>query len=308
MINRKEGGRRLRGEDSNAHLAAAPAVAGPKISVILAVFNAEKYLEQALASIFHQSYDQTELVVIDGGSTDRTIEILKKQEGQIYYWVSEPDKGIYDAWNKGVRESTGDWLCFIGSDDYFWNEGVIAAMVPHLEEAARQKIRYVYGKVAQLTEADGRLIQLLGEPWAASRAKFRSVMPVAHCGSFHHRDLFTRHGAFDASFKIAGDYEFLLREFKDPQNQAVYVDQVTVVGMRAGGISGSLDQRLTMALETELARKKNGVTEFSPVIFFWIWRIRLFLALDKVFGRNTTARLADVYRYVCKGQEKRWSK
>lgn len=280
---------------------------GPLISVIIAVYNGEKYLQKALESVISQHYTQKELIVIDGNSTDNTVSIIEKFSEDIKYWLSEHDRGIYDAWNKAIEAASGEWICFIGADDFLWDDQVLANVVPYLKKARRQDARYVYGKVVQLTEAGDREIETLGEPWEDCGRRFRQNMAVAHCGSFHHRDLFRLHGLFDPSFKIAGDYEFLLREFKDASQKAVFAHDLPVVGMRSGGVSGNLDQRLVMALEAKLARKKNGVTEFSSDIFFWILRIRAFKIIDTFFGRKFTSRMADSYRSLVKGKRKRWS-
>ena len=278
----------------------------PLISVVTVVYNGEKFLEQTIRSVIGQTYSRIEYILVDGGSTDRTLDIVRKYQTHLAYWVSEPDGGIYEAWNKALRVAKGEWICFIGADDFFWDDRAVESIVPHLRIAFNQNVRYVYGQLALLKEESGELIELVGQPWEKSKERFRYVMNVPHCGSFHHKTLFEENGSFDSTFVIAGDYDFLLREFKNSAKSAYFAGPLTVVGARNGGISASLDKRLQLAQESQLARKKNGVRSFSREIFFWLIRIRFFLMLDKLVGRNASQKLADLYRRV-QGKGKRWS-
>ena len=97
----------------------------PLITVVTVVFNGEATLEQTIQSVVNQTYDNVEYIIVDGGSKDRTLDIIKKYEDRIDYWQSEPDKGIYDAMNKGIELANGDWINFMNSGDSFYNECVI---------------------------------------------------------------------------------------------------------------------------------------------------------------------------------------
>ena len=131
-------------------------------------------------------------------------------------------------------------------------------------------------------------------------------MNLGHSGCFHHKNLFTKHGNFDDSFKIVGDYEFLLREFKNPNNNAFFVDKSLII-MREGGVSASLDNRLTIVKENHKARKINGITAFSKELFFWELRVRGIVFITKIFGVDFAAKAADFYRKVFLKKQKRWS-
>lgn len=278
----------------------------PLISIIIAVYNGEKYLAGAIESINKQTFKNTELIIIDGNSSDETVQIIKRYRPYISYWISEQDQGIYDAFNKAVNKAKGEWLCFIGADDFLWNNEVISNIVPHLNEAKLKNIRYVYGQINLLHPFNNKIIEVLGKPWVQQKSKFQYSMSIAHCGSFHHKNLFLEHGEFNTQFKIAGDYDFLLREFKNSSKDAYFVKDIVVVGMRNGGISGSLNQRLLMARETEMARRKNGLDFTSWEIYFWIVRIKGLLFFERIFGKKFSERLADMYRTI-KGEDKRWS-
>jgi glycosyltransferase involved in cell wall biosynthesis len=275
----------------------------PVISVIIAVYNGEKYLEQTIQSVLAQTYPQVELIVIDGGSKDRTTDILKTHSDQIHYWISEKDKGVYDAWNKGLKHANGEWITFLGADDFFWNTSVLENIIPYLALAKEKSCHYVYGNV-NLLSGNGTIISSLGQPWEESKKKILHRMTVVHCASFHHQSLFAEHGPFNTQFKIAGDYEFLLREFVKGRD-AYYVNQ-TVAGMRAGGLSANIRLRLKVAKEDVLARQLH---QMPPTFSHKLQIIKAHLAvgLIKTLGVKTVENISDMLR-VLKGKEKMWSK
>lgn len=277
----------------------------PLITVITAVYNGEKYLEESIRSVIDQSYPNIQYILIDGGSTDNTISIVKKYSDRIAHWVSEPDKGIYDAWNKGLRSAKGDWVCFIGADDYFLTLDTLATAATFLKSIDTEQKKYVYGKIHQVLADKSAVIEVLGTDWQYCRKQFSKEMTLAHCGSFHHCTLFKEYGNFNTNFKIAGDYEFLLRAYGKNRDFAYHVD-LPVVGMRTGGISGNLNNRLLMARETNIARKLNGINSISLPIVLWVVRIRFYIMLTKVFGTGFSNYLADCYR-IMTGKKKRWS-
>jgi glycosyltransferase involved in cell wall biosynthesis len=121
----------------------------PKITVIVAVFNGSATLRRCLKSICSQSYSNQELIVMDGGSSDDSVKIIQQNSHRIAYWESKPDRGIYHAWNKALSHATGEWICFLGSDDYFWQDDVLEKMVPALRIAdwhSSKLLMYALGK------------------------------------------------------------------------------------------------------------------------------------------------------------------
>jgi glycosyltransferase involved in cell wall biosynthesis len=202
----------------------------PFVSVIIAVYNGEKYIEETIISILNQSFKGFELIIIDGGSSDRTLDIINKYKEQIHTFISEPDKGIYDAWNKAVKLSKGEWITFIGSDDIF-HEDALLNYINYIQEEKTKKLDYV-SSVVELVDSDLKPIRLIGQEW--NWPTFKKFMNVAHVGSFHNRRLFEKYGLFNSDYRIAGDYEFLLRP---KQNLNVgYINNITAK-MRFGGAS-----------------------------------------------------------------------
>lgn len=275
----------------------------PKISIITSVYNGEKYLEECIRSIAAQRYPNVEYIIIDGGSTDNTTGIIRQYESKLHYWVSEKDKGIYQAWNKGLARATGEWIAFVGSDDILWDDQVIEKAIPDLQSAIEKGIRFVYGRV-NLLSSQSKVIKEMGDPWEIAETNILDHMTVTHCGAFHHRSLFEEHGRFDESFRIIGDYDFLLREFTKG-GKARFVDRI-FAGMHAGGISANLRSKLTLAREHVRARSLNHL---PPTFRSRIQLIKAHTAtvLMKILGERMIARLSDMYRLM-KGKERVWTK
>lgn len=199
----------------------------PLVTVVTAVFNGQPYLEGCIESVLRQNYPNIEHIVLDGGSSDGTLEVLRQYDDRIALWKSEPDKGVYDAWNKAIAQASGEWICFLGVDDELLPGAVsayLALAVKHPEaEYLSSRVRWVH---------DSGYERTYGRPWAWP--EFSRWMCVAHVGSMHRRALYDRLGAYDTSYRSAADYELLLRA-RDQLN-AAYMPMTTVV-MRAGGVS-----------------------------------------------------------------------
>jgi glycosyltransferase involved in cell wall biosynthesis len=226
----------------------------PIISVIIAVRNGAATLARCLQSVFSQSYELRETIVMDGGSTDGSVDILETFSNSLNYWESSRDNGIYNAWNKALKYARGDWVCFLGSDDIFWSSESISCMVSGLQFARNQGIRLVYGSVALIDPAM-KIQRLFGQSWRGRESLSSHQMPP-HPGLLHDSQLFKDHGFFDERFKIAGDYEFMLRELK--HGKAHFVPDKIIIGMQNGGKSNSIKTFLRLVAEDVLARKKHN--------------------------------------------------
>ena len=275
----------------------------PRISIITSVYNGRKYLEECIKSVQAQTYPQVEHIVIDGGSTDGTTDVLRQYDFQLHYWVSEKDNGIYHAWNKGLAQASGDWIAFLGSDDTLANARALEDSIGHLHTALKDDIRYVYGKV-NLISASSNIITVWGDPWEKAKKDILEYMTVTHCCAFHHRSLFEDHGGFNERFRITGDYEFLLREFAKGRD-ALFTDQL-LASMHAGGISANIRSKLVIARENILARQLNGL---PPRLHQRIQVLKAHTAgaLTGILGRHTVNKLSDLYRTLT-GKDKLWSK
>lgn len=273
----------------------------PPISVIVATFNAVATLDRCIKSVAGQTYRNKELIVIDGGSKDGTVEILKANADKVAYWISEPDRGIYHAWNKAFGQAHGDWICFLGADDYLWDEHVLHQMAPHLSRVFPDT-RVVYGQVALVNES-GVELNRFGKPWPEIRHSFMAGEALnIHQATFHHRSLFEVRGTFDESFRIAGDYDLLLRELRD--GQAVFVPCL-VTAMQHGGVSSNPASKMTTIREIMKAMRSNGIK--PPMSVYWAWfRAVAHAWLYRIVGERVSGGLADGYRSLT-GKKRLWT-
>lgn len=225
------------------------------ISIIIAVFNGKATLQQCIDSVEQQTYPNKELIIIDGGSKDGTVNLLKENAEKISYWKSEPDSGIYNAWNKGLELAQGEWICFLGADDFLWDANVLEQMAVNLQ-LLPQGIRVAYGQI-MLIGVDGQSLRPIGQPWAQAKESFKQYMCIPHVGTMHRRKLFEQKGIFDESFQIAGDYELLLRELKT--GDAAFIPNIIVAGQRLGGISTATQNNLRIKQEAWRAQRMHGL-------------------------------------------------
>lgn len=236
----------------------------PVISIIVAVRNGALTLQRCINSITDQSYALKELIIIDGKSTDGTVAIIETNAAVIKYWESEPDRGVYHAWNKALDHVKGDWICFLGADDFFWDPNVLTRISASLE-GAYPTFRIVYGKVA-LVSKNGKTINLMGYPWPQAKRSFMQIMSIPHVGLMHHRKLFEIHGKFNENYRIAGDYDLLLRELKT--RHALFVPDIVVAGMQYGGLGSNPKNSILILKEIAHSRKTHSVLGIAPL---WHW-------------------------------------
>ena len=274
----------------------------PLISLIIAVYNGKATLQQCLDSVVQQTYGNIELIVVDGGSTDGTVDILIANAEHISYWVSEPDRGIYNAWNKALAQAHGEWICFLGADDFLWDAQVLERMAVQLLLVPAD-IHVAYGQIMLLNN-DGVELYPVGQPWEEVKERFKQVMCVPHPAVMHRRSLFERHGNFDESFRIAGDYELLLRELKTAD--AFFVPAI-LVAMRQGGVSSDPTNTLAALRELRSAQRKNGQRWPGSIWLAAVARAQTRLLLWKLLGEPKARRLLDLGRRIM-GLPAHWTK
>jgi glycosyltransferase len=204
----------------------------PKVSIITICLNSREHIEDTIKSVRSQTYSNIEYIVIDGGSTDGTADILRAYDRQIDYWVSEPDKGISDAFNKGVLAATGEIVAFLNSQDYYFNSGVVAKAVRIFSEHPGANL--VYGKTCYVPERSDEIVGVMGLPFSKEVMRKRNIMP--HQSLFMKKTVFEHFGLYKQDYHYAMDYEHLLRvtETETP----CFVDEIWAV-MRLGGVSDS---------------------------------------------------------------------
>lgn len=231
-----------------------PGAPGPLITVVTAVLNGAAHLEQCIQSVLGQSYPHLEFIVIDGGSTDGSQDIVRRYQNKLACWSTAPDRGVYDAFNKGVQASSGDWICVLGSDDYFCAPDVLERMAPVLA-SCDPEIKLVYGNVV-MVEA-GEELCVIGGPWPQSKPRLRRGTSIPYTGLMHRRSWFGKYGLYDTTFRIAGDYEMLLRGW--PAEDALYVPGLRTCAMRVRGISNHSDTAFESFRELRRAQRLHEV-------------------------------------------------
>jgi len=199
----------------------------PKVSIITVVYNGITHLEQTILSVIGQSYDNIEYIIIDGGSTDGTVELIKKYEDKIAYWVSEPDGGIYDAMNKGITQASGEIVGLINADD--WYE--LDAVAKVLEAFQTTDADVVHGSMQIFQENGTGFVKGVEK----DLSKLKKGMLLNHPTVFVKRSLYETYGMFDTSYRIVADWEMMVRWWlKDVKFVGV---SETLANFRMGGVS-----------------------------------------------------------------------
>jgi glycosyltransferase len=245
-----------------------------KISVITAVYNRVATIGDALDSVRAQSWPDVEHVVIDGASTDGTLELLQARRDEIAVLVSEPDKGIYDALNKGIARATGDVIGLMHSDDLYADENVLADVAAAF---ADPQIDAVYGDLDYVAQGDtSKVIRRWRSGAYTPALLLRGWMPP-HPTLYLRRQVIARWGTFDASYRIAADYDAVLRYFGRGNIRPAYIPRV-LVKMRVGGESNrSLARILRKSREDYAALQGNQIGGLGTLVRKNLSKVRQFL-------------------------------
>lgn len=227
-----------------------------KISVITAVYNARETIADAMDSMLAQTHPDVELVVIDGASTDGTLEILEGYRDRLTVLVSEPDKGIYDALNKGIARATGDVVGFLHADDLFAGNDVLAKVAGAFDDPT---VDAVYGDLVYVSKAEPDRVIRYWKSGAYEQGKLKGGWMPPHPTYYARRHIYERLGGFDTSFRIAADYDCMLRHLYGGGIACHYIPEV-LVKMRVGGASNrSISNILRKSAEDYRAIRRNHV-------------------------------------------------
>jgi hypothetical protein len=233
-------------------------MASPRISIITSTFNAAAQLPYTIRSIREQTSREFEWIVVDGNSTDGTQALLRENDDLISRWISEPDQGIYDAWNKACKMARGEWVVFLGAGDELAAPHTLAECIKNLVSVSVDTT-LVYGRQTLLSPAGRTPLETIGVPWAEMRNKWdigRPALPP-HGATFQHKTLFANAQPFDLRFPIASDSHFLLRAIRQQPPVLIPVD-VTRAPM--GGVSFRLDTARQVGREIAAINRDLGLT------------------------------------------------
>jgi len=277
--------------------------ASPRVSILTATFNAAAQLPYTIRSIRQQTSREFEWIVVDGNSTDGTQALLRDNEDVITRWISEPDRGIYDAWNKACALARGEWLLFLGAGDELENPQTLVDCLDGLE-AVSTDTTLVYGRQTLLSAVQRIAIETSGVPWANMQNKWeigRLALPP-HGATFHHKSLFADSQTFDLRFPIAADSHFLLRAIR---HQAPVFMPLDVTRAPIGGVSFRLDTARQVGREIAAINRDLGLTPPLAARFHEGLRLAV-ISLINLLPHKTAHHLADLIRRIS-GKPARWS-
>lgn len=233
----------------------------PLISIITVVYNGDKYLEQTIKSVINQTYKNIEYIIIDGGSTDRTLEIIEKYEKQIDYWISEPDEGLYDAMNKGIRKANGDLIGMINSDDWYELDAVSHVVKSLLDNPNKGVF---HGDMYLISDKSKKILRSFN----SSKFKFKYYgMTYAHPTFFVSKRIYSKY-QYNTRLKTISDYQFSLEVFLDDSKTYCYIDR-PLANYRFGGLSDTIATN-KLLIDGFKARKNAGLNMFQNMFSFLI--------------------------------------
>lgn len=251
-----------------------------KISVITATYNRAATVRDTIESVLSQTYSDYEYIIVDGGSDDGTIDIVKEYEprfGGKMRWISEKDKGMYDAINKGIKMATGDVVGIINSDDFYHRTDIFSIINQSFED--NREVQAIYGDVRFVNpdNLEKTVRYYSSKNWKPWRFRF-GFMP-AHPTFFTYKENFEKYGYYQYDYHIAADYELLIRHLYTNRMPAKYVP-VDFMKMRTGGRStNGLKSNIVLNREIVRACKENGIYTNLPLLFMKYF-IKVFELLD----------------------------
>ena len=227
-----------------------------KISIITVTLNSEKYLQDCISSVRNQRYKNIEHIIIDGKSIDSTLEIIQDNLDHISNWISETDRGMYDAINKGISLATGDIIGILNSDDTLASDDVIGKIASCFEKS---EIESIYGDLVFVNPDDVSVITRVWKGLSYKRSRFNFGWMPAHPTFYMRRSVTNKYGLYENHYYSAADYEFMARYLFKHRITSQYLPMM-IVKMRTGGASnGNLKRRLRANRRDYLAMKKNNI-------------------------------------------------
>jgi glycosyltransferase involved in cell wall biosynthesis len=226
----------------------------PLFSVITVVYNGEKHIRQTIESVLDQNYNNIEYIIVDGDSTDSTIDIIKEYDTDIDYWISEKDSGIYNAMNKGIDVCSGDYISFINADDWYEPD-----IFKKLKEIAIEMPDYILGDVVMLNETDEYL-----STFKVDVSVYKRSMPFGHPALFLKKDIL-KHLKFNETYKIVADYDLCIQLIEKNYTYKYFPDNIS--NFRMGGVSNTLN------ITDEIFQIHKNYFGFVHAIYWYLVRM-----------------------------------
>jgi glycosyltransferase involved in cell wall biosynthesis len=247
-----------------------------KVSIITVCYNSEKTIERTIQSVLSQNYSNIEYILVDGGSKDNTVQIIEKYKESIDQFVSEKDEGIYDAINKGILMSKGDIVGILNSDDIFSNQNIVSEVASVFIE--KPQLDSIIGNIAFINDKDKIVRVYNSKNWTPNKFVFGFMPP--HPSFYCKRELFQKLGEYKKDYKIAADYELLIRFLKIHQISYYHLNTIMVY-MNLGGVS-TKGFKSTLLLNREVKRAcvENGLnSNFLKLYSKYFFKILEFIRL-----------------------------
>ncbi|PIS12099.1 MAG: glycosyl transferase [Bdellovibrio sp. CG10_big_fil_rev_8_21_14_0_10_47_8] len=259
--------------------------ANPKVSIITVCYNSASTIADTIESVLSQDYPNIEYIVIDGKSKDNTVEIIRRYEDRIAHFISEKDGGIYDAMNKGLKLATGDIVGLLNSDDFYIDSKAVSDLVNAMTQAGTDS---VFADLIIVDPVDPQKIRRYYDSSRWTPGSFRFGWMPAHTTFFIKREWYEKLGLFSLKYKIASDFEMLVRLLYTGKATYVYL-QRPVIRMRAGGLSTrGLSSTWTLNREIVQACRSHQMWTSLPLLFLKIpaklletWRPESRFAMEK---------------------------
>jgi glycosyltransferase involved in cell wall biosynthesis len=228
-----------------------------KVSIVTVCFNSENYIKDAIESVLNQTYKDIEYIIIDGGSIDKTIDIVKSYGNKISKFISEPDKGIYDAMNKGLKLASGAYIGILNSDDFYINNNIIEEIVKQIET---NKTDSLYADLIYIKADDTNKHIRYWKSGEFISGSFRKGWHPPHPTFFVKTDLYQKFGYFNMDYALAADFELMLRFLEKEKITTQYYKQA-IIKMRLGGATNKrISNIYKQNIECYKAFKKNGLS------------------------------------------------
>jgi len=256
----------------------------PLISIVTVVYNGEQHIDQAIRSVLSQTYGNIEYIIVDGGSTDRTLDIIREHEDQIDCWVSEPDRGIYDAMNKGIKLASGDLLGLLNSDDWY-ADGALAE-VARIYAGSDVRDRVIAGKWDIVLDRLGLTIE------ATPSLRFYTGMPLCHQAMFVPMAAYSSIGLYDVGYRFSADLDMVLRLYTS-HVPFVFTDKV-LVHFRATGTS---DQYFRESVGEASGIIRKHLPFYTYAAYRMIrWKFEFLTRTSKIIERAVGRRASDLLK------------
>lgn len=248
-----------------------------QVSVITAVYNGASTIGEAVRSVSGQTWQHVEHIVVDAGSTDGTLQVLDEHKGGISKLISEPDEGLYYGLNKGIRHASGDVIGFMHADDSFASPRALERVAAAFEDP---EVGAVYGDLVYVSKRDSSKVVRYWRAGQYRRDHLAHGWMPPHPTFYVRRDLYSKVGAFDTRYRIAADYDHMLRVLWGANVKAAYVPEV-LVRMRVGGLSNrSMFALLHKSFEDFAALRENGLGAFQALVLKNVTKLPQFVARE----------------------------